>query len=58
MLFNAHFSRCYQGNTNFGRQFARENNIFTLALNIRGSSVWELLDIKYIAPRILKWPKI
>ena len=33
-------------------------NIFTLEPNIRGSSVWELLDITNIAPRILKWAKI
>jgi hypothetical protein len=43
-----------QGCTNAGRQDAVANKFCTMALNICGSSVWNLGHVTFLAPSILK----
>ena len=44
-----------QGCTNPGRQVARTTKVCTVAPNICGFLVWNLLHITLMAPRILSW---
>jgi hypothetical protein len=43
-----------QGYTNPGRQVAVATNICAVAPDICGSSVWNLLHVTHLAPRILR----
>ena len=43
-----------QGRTNPGRQVARSTKFCTAAPNMCGSSVWNLLHVTFLAPRILR----
>ena len=40
------------------RQIAVETNSCTVAPNICGSSLWSLLHVTFLAPRILRWSYI
>jgi hypothetical protein len=44
-----------QGFTNPGRQPVLGTKFCTVAPNIGGSSVWNLLYVTLLAPRILRW---
>ena len=44
-----------QGCTNLGRHATVATASFTLASNMCGSSVWNLLHVTLLAPRILRW---
>ena len=48
-------SRREQGYTNPGRQVTRTTKFCAVAPNIFGSSVWNLLHVTILAPRILRW---
>jgi len=38
-----------------GASFARTTRLFSVAPNIYESSVWNLLQLNLLGPRILKW---
>jgi len=43
------------GHTNTGHQVTMATKLCTVAPNICGSSVWNLLHVTFLMPRILRW---
>jgi hypothetical protein len=56
LQIDVHFLQCLvQGCTNAGHQVAVVTKVCTVVRNVCGSSVWNLLHVNVLAPRILKW---
>lgn len=49
-----HVIKC-QGHRNLGHEVAQVTKSFMVASNICWSSVWNLLYVTHLVPRILKW---
>ena len=52
-LHSPHVTILNQGYTNLWRQFARPTKFCTMAPNIWGKSVWNQLNVNFLAPRSL-----